>query len=998
MTLLSRTAYPRFTPPDFSEQELVAFAPTDEEIRLIQQWNRGLLLQLGFAVQLKVFQWLGYFPELASIPPAVVEHIKNALPFINTETPLVYTYPTTMYRHRQKIREHLGITRWGRQPTTTNSQPVNPARHYAIYVAMEAAQTLNYPADIINRVIEQLRQAAFELPAYHQLDRLVRHTRTFVNRRIFQQVYQQLPANMLSRFDQLLHLPSDYHRTGFDELKTLPKSPTITHFKALLDHHDALLSLGQPRDLLIGITTVKWVQFAEEAKALDANGIRQIHRHKRNTLILCLLRQAQERAKEALAITFCKTLVKIHKHAVSKLEAIRNDQLQKTHLLLTVFSGILVDCQQEKPNNKLLQKILETIQDNGGAEALQAGCEEAAACNTNNYYPLLWSFFATKRGTLFRLLEVLPMHSTTQNHQLILAMTIMMEHRHKRTEFLTVDVDLAFTTQQWRRLIIDKSGKQQRIVRRYFELCIFSHLANELHSGDVFIDNAGSFADYRQDLLPWERCLLQVEAYCREVAIPNNPQALVVELRQRLSTAARRVDRQYPSLSELVIDEKGRPHLKRRHAKRRPSTAVKLDKAIKDLMPERHLLDVLCRTHYYCDWASVYGPLSGVEPKIDQAIERYILTNFAYGTRLGPTQTAKHVKSEVTAHMLSFINRRHVTAKKLDLARTRLVNCYKRFELITAWGDGTSCAADGTLHALQDENLFTEPHFRYGQKGGIAYHHVADNYILLFSTFIPCGVWEAVEIIEGLLRNDSEIQPDIIHADTQGQSTIVFALAYLLGFQLMPRIRHWKDLTLFRPDKASTYQHIDSLFGDPIKWDLIETHWQDMMQVVLSIKAGKASSSVLLRKLGNYSRKNRLYLAFQELGRVIRTEFLLSYIADVTLRESITAATNKVEAYNALSDWVSFGAPKLVASNDDREMEKAIKYNGILTNAVILQNTVDMSNVINQLSAEGMLVRKSDLAYLSPYPVGHLKRFGEFVVDLHNTPEPIDSSQHLALS
>lgn len=47
----------------------------------------------------------------------------------------------------------------------------------------------------------------------------------------------------------------------------------------------------------------------------------------------------------------------------------------------------------------------------------------------------------------------------------------------------------------------------------------------------------------------------------------------------------------------------------------------------------------------------------------------------------------------------------------------------------------------------------------------------------LFSHFIPCGVWEAVYIIDGLLKNKSEIQPDTIHADTQGQSLPVFALA-----------------------------------------------------------------------------------------------------------------------------------------------------------------------------------------------------------------------------
>src|SRR5258708_17720470 len=85
------------------------------------------------------------------------------------------------------------------------------------------------------------------------------------------------------------------------------------------------------------------------------------------------------------------------------------------------------------------------------------------------------------------------------------------------------------------------------------------------------------------------------------------------------------------------------------------------------------------------------------------------------------------------------------------------------------------------------------------EAGGIGYYHVSDTYIALFSHFIPCGVWEAVYILDGLLKNKSDIQPDTVHADTQGQSTPVFGLAYLLGIDLMPRIRNWKALTLFRP-------------------------------------------------------------------------------------------------------------------------------------------------------------------------------------------------------
>jgi TnpA family transposase len=68
------------------------------------------------------------------------------------------------------------------------------------------------------------------------------------------------------------------------------------------------------------------------------------------------------------------------------------------------------------------------------------------------------------------------------------------------------------------------------------------------------------------------------------------------------------------------------------------------------------------------------------------------------------------------------------------------------------------------------------------------------------------------------------------------------------------------------------------------------------MQVVISIQTGKLMPSMVLRKLGNYNSKSRLYRAFRELGRVARTAFLLRYISDLSLRRQITATTNKVES------------------------------------------------------------------------------------------------------
>ena len=372
----------------------------------------------------------------------------------------------------------------------------------------------------------------------------------------------------------------------------------------------------------------------------------------------------------------------------------------------------------------------------------------------------------------------------------------------------------------------------------------------------------------------------------------------MAQLRTWLTTTAEEVDAGLPANGQVTITERGEPVLKR-SPRRQPSVVAEAVEAVLlARLPERNLLDLVANVDHWTHWTRHFGPLSGSEPKLADPRRRYVLTAFTYGCNLGPVQAARHMQGLATAHELSFTNRRHVSIPQLEAAQRDLINAYHRCDLPKVWGTGTSAAADGTKYDLAENSLLAEYSIRYGGYGGIAYHHVADSYIALFSHFIPCGVWEAVYLLEGLLKNTSDVQPKTVHGDTQAQSAPVFGLAHLLGIKLMPRIRNWQDLRFYRPSKETRYTHrythIDSLFSDTIDWDLIERHWQDLLQVVLSIKAGTVSSALLLRRLGTHSRRNRLYQAFRELGRVVRTVFLLRYLSDASLREQITASTNPV--------------------------------------------------------------------------------------------------------
>ena len=145
---------------------------------------------------------------------------------------------------------------------------------------------------------------------------------------------------------------------------------------------------------------------------------------------------------------------------------------------------------------------------------------------------------------------------------------------------------------------------------------------------------------------------------------------------------------------------------------------------------------------------------------------------------------------------------------------------------------------------------------------------------------------------------------------------------------------------------------------------------------------------MLLKKLGVNSRKNRLYRAFRELGRVIRTIFLLQYIAQPAMRRHIRGETTKVESFHEFCDWVKFGG-QAITTGDPVEQEKRVKYTNLVANIVMLHNVFDLTNVLTEMNADGFDVTSELAQRLSPYMTERLLRFGLYILDMDKTPEPL---------
>lgn len=979
MASIDRTAYPRFRAHVTAAELEADYTLSEEEQTFVRRQARGDVGRLTLAISLKTRQRLGYFPALATVPDAIQGHLAKTLGFAAQTRWCDSRLPAaTVHRYREAIRQRLG------------SRPFSHGGHeIVIKTVHRAAQTMSDPADLISASVEALVKAGIELPAFSTLDRQIGHLRQAIHTEIYTQIERALSDAQRHALEALLECADGDHRSAFARLKDVPGPASLPHLRLWIDRLTALESVLDPRPLLAQIPPTKIRQFAAEAKALETSDLREVCQPgRRSTLLLCLLHQAQTDTRDQLIEMFIRRMRRTRHWAIERLNTLQQHQRVMEEALLGVFGQVLQHASAAAADAELGRQVRQLLAEQGGLESLSAQYHAVTAYHNDNYLPLLWPIHSAQRRWLWSLLERLTLASSSADTRLLAALDSVRRHQRCRRPRLNITVDLSFASLRWQAFVQPRQPSDSGLDRQALELCVLMYLAEALQSGDLYVVGSGAYDDYRAQLLPWSECLNRLEDYGAAVKRPTHAPAFVAELRDTLQDLAQAVDAGFPDNSALSITANGTPQLIRQAAQPVPPGLQAFEEAIRRRMPERHLLDVLKHAQHWSAFTRHFGPLSGSDAKLADATQRYLFTVFGLGCNLGVNQTARHAPESINRHTLRRINAQHINVEALEAASRDLINTYARFELPTLWGRPNVAIADGTHQALRENSLVGEQHIRYGRYGAIAYHHISATYIALFSNFIACGVWEAVYILDALLLNRSAFEVDTVHADTHGQSEPVFGLAYLLGIELLPRMRTWNEAIFYRPDAASNYVHIEALFTKTIDWSLIETHWSDMMQVALSIQAGLVRPSMLLRTLGSRSRKQRLYRAFRELGRVVRTLFLLRFVSQAELRQNIRAETTKIESYNDFLDWIGFGGP-VIKSGDPVEQLKQVKYMELVANAVMLHNVVDLTNVLADMADAGLPVTRELIARISPFRREHIQRFGHYSLDMETLPPPL---------
>jgi len=326
---------------------------------------------------------------------------------------------------------------------------------------------------------------------------------------------------------------------------------------------------------------------------------------------------------------------------------------------------------------------------------------------------------------------------------------------------------------------------------------------------------------------------------------------------------------------------------------------------------------------------------------------------------------------------LLWCNNWYIREETLQEATNDIVNFQYHQPLSHYWGDGQRFEV-----AVNTQNATPLPrYFGYGR--GLTFLTWTSNQYSQYGTLVtPPTTRESTFTLDKILDNETKLQIREHTTDTAGYLDILFALFDLLGMSFAPRLRDIGDATLYYVDSLAAYPKPQAILTRRLNNTLPLTHWDEMLRLAASLKFRWTTASLLIRKLQAFPQQHILTAALQEYGRLLKTLFILRCSDDDIYRRRLFTQINKGEKLHALrAHLFSANRGRIRKKFPEEHLNQANCLN-LLTNAIMVWNTVYRQAALDYLTQQGQLITDEEIAHLSPVRFEHINIHGKYFFDI----------------
>jgi TnpA family transposase len=949
--------------------------PADKELLVSR---RGDANRLGMALLLCSLRYLGYFPgDISQIPEKVVELVAHQLKLSPASLADYADRDETRREHLGELMQHLGFHRL---------QPQQ--REKLVNWLGERALEHDRPSLLLQLACERLYQLRLVRPAITTMEEIVADARQWAQHRSIQVLVEPLSAHEKQRLDTLL---IENKEIGMTPLVWLRRAATGHSDKDILEALDKLafvrhwaVTAWEVDELPPG--RIKYL--AQIARYTSSRGLqRKQPEEMRCAILVAFLLWAHEKTIDELIELFDLCLSDAYRKARRELKEFQLQSMAQLQQALGYFRDVTSVVLDDDVSN---QEIRPTIYEQVSAPTLQTTLAEVDAFFLSGRKRTPLDFF-DRRYSYFRrftpaFLKALTFYNYANKESLLSALEVIREMNDRSSQgaeplpATLEEVPVAFVPAQWQPRVLRKDGS---VNRRAYELCALSELRDALRSGAVWLEGSRQYANLDSYLIPQARWEQLRQTYCEMVGVPEEG-AVQLEIKQAaLEEGLARLDRRLPQ-NEYVRIEKGElilSPLDKEEAEIRQEHP--LAKKIGLLLPSIQLGQLLAEVDAWTGFSQQLTHAGGSTSRLPDLVTHLYAAILAQACNMTLSEVAD--LSDLAYDQLLWCTNWYIREETLQASTNVFVNFQHQQPLSHHWGSGTFSSSDGQRFAVARKTNKAAPlprYFGFGRGLNIL-TWTADQRSQYGIRVTPPTMREATFTLDAILDNETVLNIKEHTTDTGGYTDVIFALFDLLGMQFSPRLRDIGDYTLHRIDTSIHYKRIQPLVSQkPLNTALILDNWDELLRVAASMKMGWVPASTFLSKLQAYPRQHKLTQVLLEYGRLVRSTFLPNYLDDPADRRRILVQLNKGEEAHGLRKFLFFDNQGQIRKQQPDDLVNLAGCLNLVSNAVIVWNTVYMQAAIDELIRRGHAVNEADFVHLSPVRFKHINRYGKFRFDL----------------
>ena len=943
------------------------FLLSDKELSILKQL-RAEHNRLGFALQLCCLRYLGFFPEELQLPKRVVNYVAQQLQLIPELLVFYGKRSSTQREHQRKIQALLGYRR------ASNSDLLNLEQWLT-----ERALEHNQPLLLFHMACEHLKQQKILRIGTTILARMVATMRVKAQEINYQSLKNLLTTERNTWLDSLLEIKPDETRTS---LSWLQRTPTGNNPKQILETLDKISFLQQNQVDTWDLSQLNPNRINHLAKIGSRATNQYLQRAsevRRYPILICFLKQSLYNFTDDLIEMVDQRLWELYNQAKRNFDSDRlmaSKTIDEKLKTLQDIGQILLN--QDIEDNSVRVKTFEYITPDNLKASLKE-TQQLIRPENDAYVDYFGKSYNRVRRFSGKFLATLKFQVRGSDSGLLTALNLVHEIHLGRRRKLPDDAPTEFVPEPWQPYV--QSG--QKIDRRYYELAALWLLRQQLRSGDIYLAQSRRFSELETYFIPPKEWSLCRDEVVNLIGTPIDAKLRLSERENELITLMGQVENLLNQPNSALREERGKLVLSPFKADEKTLELKRLAEEITARLPRIEITDLLVEVDSWTDFSNAFKHLNLAQNQDSNSCLSLYSCLLAQAGNLDFQQMA--TSTGLLYRRLCWFNNWYIRDETLRLANNVLIDYHYDLPLSHLWGGGMLSSSDGQRFPAKGslrQARSLPRYFGYG-KGVTFYSWTSDQFSQYGSKPIPATVRDATYVLDEILNNETELSILEHTTDTAGYTEVIFALFDLLGMRFSPRIRDLADQKLYRTSNIdlTLYPLLKEHIQGTINQQLILDDWDEMLRLVGSLKMGWVTASLIIQKLQAFPRKHPLMRVLQEYGRIIKTIHILRWYADEANRRRLKRQLNKGEALHSLRSHLFYANQGEIKTRQDDQLLNQVGCLNLVTNAIIVWNTVYINKVVQQLRLEGYSVDDEDLKYIWPTRHTHINIYGQYHFD-----------------